>query len=234
MKETFPSLFKNYGVYLWPVLVLVVVVLILFNIDLPKINEIYRVYQELTGIKERLEKLTSKSNQLANLQEAKLKGDLTLISQNLPDSKDAPSILRTVDYAASSSGVFVESLDLTPGKIATLAAAQEKQNELFVRAAISGTDSQIKSFLEKIFTAGRIMDLRKLELSYPENASGSGKVNLDLRAFFLTPSVNNLKPDDPLPVWGSQEDKIMTQISQREALPPSLVVSPSGKTDLFK
>lgn len=234
MNEKFKNIFKNYGFYLWPVLVVVVISVIFMKINLPKISEINSVRRELSSIKERLAKLSTKSQFLTSLDEEKLKGDFEKINLVLPDGKDAPSILRTLEVSASSSGIFLENLDLSPGKLATGEGTRgEKQNEIPLKVTVSGTISQIITYLAKITSVGRALGIKNLEISFSEGTA-SAKVNLELVAYFLFPPESAAKVDDPLPSLGPQENDTLTQVAQRELIIPQAILSPAGKTDLFK
>lgn len=236
MKEKLVAILGNYGFYLWPALVLVTIVYLLVNIDLPKIREIQATRQELTGIQERLANLSAKSNLLASLNVSKLKEDQQKIDLVLPDGKDAPSILRNLEASATVSGVTINDFDLVPGKIAVATVSGEKSNEIPIKIEVSGTMPQIINFLEKITNIGRAMGLRNLEIELKEDST-SDKTRVEFVAYFLAPSealakVGNV--DEPLSVWGPQENETLVKIYQRELLPPSSIVAPAGKPDLFK
>lgn len=230
MKENLVNIFKNYGFYFWPALVLVVIFVVFTKIDLPQIRQINILRQQLVGIQERLSELTAKSNFLARLDEERLKEDFEKIILVLPDSKDAPSILRNLENSASSSGVYVEDLDLVPGKLATSTAVLgEKPNEIPVRMVIRGTIEQIAAFLEKNVQVGRAMELKSLDLSFLEEST-LAKAQLESVAYFLEKN----QVEGPLSPWGDQENTALAKIQQRELLVPSMVIPPAGKTDLFK
>ncbi|MBI4999659.1 type 4a pilus biogenesis protein PilO [Candidatus Gottesmanbacteria bacterium] len=234
MKEKLGNIFKNYGFYLFPIIAIVAIITLFVKIDLPKIGEIGGVRQQLSGIQERLAKLSAKSQFLASLDEEKLKGDYEKTSLVLPDGKDAPSILRTLEISASVSGIFLENLDLTPGKLATAGARiGEKQNEIPLKVTISGTTPQITTYLEKITSVGRALGIKNLEISFSEGTV-SAKVNLELVAYYLFPPQSTGKVEEPLPSLGTEENDTLSEINQRELTIPQPILSPAGKTDLFK
>lgn len=236
MKTKLLNFFYNYGLFLWPLLVLVVMIVLFVKIDLPKIGEIDVVRRELSGIQERLSRLVTKSNILASQDNNKLQEDLDKINFVLPDGKDAPSILRVVDFAATASGATLQTLDLSPGKIASFAAnlPQGEQNALPVQTTVEGRYDQVETFFEKLFSAGRALGLQKVEMTFPE-ATGAAKISLDLVAYFL-PSSNQEKTevDDPLPERSDKEEQILKIIYERELLPPTQTNFPLGKPDVFK
>lgn len=236
MKTKLLNFFYKYGLFLWPFLVLITVILLFVQIDLPKIGEIDVTRRELSGIQERLSRLVTKSNLLASQDNRKLQEDLDKINFVLPDGKDAPSILRVVDFAATASGVTLQALDLTPGKIATFTAnlPQGEQSVLSVQTKIEGQFDKVKTFFEKLFTTGRALGLQKVEMSFPE-ATGSAEISIDLVAYFL-PISNQEKTnvDDPLPERSDKEEQILKIIYERELLPPTQTNFPLGKPDVFK
>lgn len=229
---------KSYGFYLWPVLVVVIILVGSLNVDLPKINEIKQARQELSGIKEKLAKLTAKTDLLKALDQNKLKADYEKTTLVLPEDKDAPSVLRLMEISASSSGVTVEDLDLNPGKLATGGAiSKEKANNIPVKLIVSGSAQQISDFLSKMAAAGRATGLTSLDLSFAKEGSASAKTRLEVEAYFFMPQAvlsKVGKVDEPLSVWGSQEKDSLNKVWQRELLAPSTIITPAGKTDLFK
>ncbi|TSC53253.1 MAG: Uncharacterized protein LiPW16_448 [Microgenomates group bacterium LiPW_16] len=234
MKEKLGNIFQNYGFYLFPIIVISAMVVLFIKADLPKIGEINNVRRELSSIQERLAKLSAKSSLLASLNEEKLKGDYEKTSLVLPDGKDAPSILRTLEVSASSSGVFLENLDLSPGKLATREGTRgEKQNEISLKVTVSGTISQITAYLAKITSIGRVLGVKSLEISLTEGTA-SAKVNLELVAYFLFPPQSTDKVDEPLPSLGTQENDVLSEVIQREIIIPQPILPPFGKSDLFK
>lgn len=234
MKEKLGNIFQNYGFYLFPIIVISAMVVLFIKADLPKIGEINNVRRELSSIQERLAKLSAKSSLLTSLNEEKLKGDYEKTSLVLPDGKDAPSILRTLEVSASSSGVFLENLDLSPGKLATREGTRgEKQNEISLKVTVSGTISQITAYLAKITSIGRVLGVKSLEISLTEGTA-SAKVNLELVAYYLFPPQSTDKVDEPLPSLGTQENDVLSEVIQREIIIPQPILPPFGKSDLFK
>ncbi|MCL4382203.1 MAG: type 4a pilus biogenesis protein PilO [Patescibacteria group bacterium] len=234
MKTKLLNFFYKYGLFLWPSLVFLVMIVLFVKVDLPKIGEIDVTRRELSGIQERLSRLVTKSSLLANQDNRKLQEDLNKINFVLPDGKDAPSILRIVDFAASSSGVTLQKLDLAPGKIASFSAASGEQDILPVQTAVEGRYDQLETFFEKLFHTGRALGLQKAEMTFTET-TGSAKLAIDLVAYFLPfPNQEKMKIDDPLPKRSDKEEQILKIIYERELLPPTQTNFPQGKPDVFK
>ena len=232
MIEKLKIIFKNYGFYLFPIVIILVIAFLFIKINLPKIEEIDSVRQQLSSIKERLATLSAKSSLLSSLDENKLTSDLERINLILPDGKDAPSILRTLETSASSSGVFVDELDLSPGRLATSQGTRgEKENEITIKVVIKVTIPQVSVYLEKVTSVGRLIGLNTADISFTEGTD-SAKANLELIAYHLLPTNIIAKVDEVLPIWEAQEKDILNQVFQREVITPGF--SPAGKTDLFK
>lgn len=233
MKINLRSLIANYSYYTLPVAMLVVIFVLFTKFDLPKLKEINEVRQQLSSIKQRWENLSTKSQLLANMNKEEVTGQLERTRLVLPDGKDAPSILRTLETAASSSGVFVENLDLAPGKLATGGSSVTEKNEIPIRVTISGTLSQITNYLSSISRVGRAMEPNSLEATFPETTD-SAKLNLELVAYFLFPNEKPKKVEDSLPVFNNEQEATLKEVYQREILSPVLLLPQGEKTDLFK
>ncbi len=229
---------KSYGFYFWPVLIVLLILIALVQIDLPKIEQIKAARQELTGIQEKLAKLTAKTDILEALDKNKIKSDYERTSLVLPDDKDAPSILRNIETSASSSGVTIDDLDLNPGKLATTSSKiNEKSNEVAVKLTISGTAAQMSDFLKKMASVGRGTGVKSFDLTFAKEGSASAKTRLEVEAYFLLPEAVLAKVgkvDEPLPSLGKEQNAILGQILKRELLIPSSLTSPAGKPDIFK
>lgn len=237
MKEKLIALFRKSKFYLLPVFSAGVILFLFFKIDAPQIEQIAERRHELSGIQERYAKILAKSRFLENLNEDKLRSDYEKVTAVLPEGKDAPSILRLVETAASSSGVTIESLNFVPGKIATESGNLPpppggKQQEIPVTLTVSGTIDQIAACLKTIFNSGRLMTLKNLMISFPEGKPV--KANLTLGAYYFFAVESPQKIDEPLKELGSKENEVLVQVLQRELILPPPILSPSGKTDLFK
>lgn len=234
MREKLVSIVSLYGFYLWPILAAVVVLVLLVKIDLPKLEQMNQVRQQLSGIQERLTRLSNKRKLLDSLNEEKQRLDLEKTSLVLPDGKDAPSILRTVESSATFSGVLIEELDLIPGKLATHSAdIGETPNEIPIKVTATGTLAQINTFLGRITSIGRAMGIDNLDITFSEGST-SAKLRLALIAYFMAPNPAVGGIEAALPMMGATEDEVLTEIYQREIPLPALIGPSFGKTDLFK
>jgi Tfp pilus assembly protein PilO len=237
MKSGFKDFWKSSGHYFYPLVALIIVLVIFYNIDAPKMGEINVLRQELVTIQDRLAKLTAKSTVLTGVTEEKLRGDLERVNLVLPDGKDAPSIVRSIEYCSSTSSILVESFGFTPGKLATQTAivSEERTNEIPLKASVTGKTTDLGNFLKLIASVGRAMAIRGLELRFTDPVrTDDGKIGLDLSAFFLLPPPFSGKVDEPLPNWGTKENSALSGVYSREVLSPEMIIPSTGKIDIFK
>lgn len=230
---------RKYTSYLFLSASIAVGIILFLLIDLPKIQETKAASQELSGIKTRLAGLSAKSAFLQSFTDEKLASDYKNVENFLPDGKDAPSILRVVDAAASRSGVTGQSFDFTPGKISTgsanlnAAAKRNSQTEIPVRVAVSGSTAQIMDYLKIVTAIGRVTAVKELNIDLKEG-SGSAQASFNLSAYYLWPPEESERADNPLPELKAKEKEVLSQIAQREVLPAEVELNSTGKTDLFK
>lgn len=220
----------QYGFYLFPLVMVVVVAFLFFNNDLPLIEKLINLQKENAAIQEKLAGLSAKSNLLAGLNFGELQNDYGNLGYILPDGKDAPSILRTIDSAASVSGIALVSLDLNPG---TLATESGKQSEIPIKVVVSGSISQITGFTGELMNLGRVLSVKTLDAVF-EKTSPMVKASYEIRAFYLSPSSAVSKVDDPLLEINPNENETLSKALKRSLLPPQTILLPSPKTDLFK
>lgn len=237
MENDLKTLLASYKIYLLPVVTILLMLIIFAEIDMPKIDEIKKLHQELIGIEERLAKITTKSNFLANLDEVKLKDELEKVKLVLPDDKDPPSILRNLEKASALSTITIEDLGLIPGKIATIAATTgNNTTEIPVKLNVNGTISQMGDYFDKTINLGRAIGLKTIDGNLTDK-DDTIHVQLELIAYFFLPTDADAKIkqiEQPIATWGSKENNVLTQILQRDLLPPSVQAPTEGKTDIFK
>lgn len=222
--------------YLFPALTGLVILVVFWMIDLPKINEIFTVRERLNNIQERLSKLSAKEKLLSFLNVNDLNEKYKKISFVLPDGKDAPSILRNLETSASYSGVILAGFNFTPGKIATGSPALKAQdtNELSLKISVKGAETQMVDYLKKITSIGRAMTIKNMGLNL-KSASDSASLGLDAIAHLFIPPAKEPQIDDPLTDMSDKEKEALNQVLNRDLLLPQVVIaSSSGKLDLFQ
>lgn len=210
----------------------VVVILYLFlTIDLDQIRKINSLRRDLTGITEKLSRLSSYNSFLAATDKENLEKNYQKTSFILPNLKDAPGVLQTLDMAASASGITITSLDFAPGKIASESVSS---NEILIKANGSGLISQIAQFCGRLLISGRAFSLDNLNLSVNKESSNAASANFSLKAYYLNPPVKDLNPDNPLPKLTAQEEETLSRVLRTNFIPLEIIATTSAKPDLFK
>ena len=230
MKQKLNYFLSLYGSYLLPLAVVVVIVFLFFNNDLPLIEKLINLRRDNLAVQERLAGLSAKSNLLTGLNEKELRDQYRNLNYILPDGKDAPAILRTVDAAASASGAMIVNLDLTPG---TLATESGKQSEIPINVTVSGDTSQITGFTGELTNLGRALSVKTLDGIF-EKTSPTITASYEIRAFYFSPALVVGKVDAPLLEINPNEKETLFKALKRPFLVPETILLPSPKTDLFK
>lgn len=221
---------EQYSFYFLPLMVFVVVAFLFFNNDLPLIEKLLNLQKENANIQERLDILSAKSGLLGTVDFAQTQKNYKDLNYILPDSKDAPGILRTIDAAASASGATIIKLDLTPGKLATESG---KQSEIPIGLSVSGNFSQITGFTLELMNLGRALGIKTLSATFEKTLS-TITVSYEIRGFYFSPPAVASKVDDPLSEISVNEKETLAKALKRSLLAPQIILLPSPKTDLFK
>lgn len=231
MKQQLDAYFSKYAFYLLPLVSLAVIIFLFLNNDLPLIGKFVNLRRDNSVVQEKLAGLLAKSALLSGLNQKELESQYQSLGYILPDGKDAPGILRTIDAAASSSGATIVNLDLTPGKLATESG---KESEIPIKVTVSGNFSQIINFTGELINSGRALSVKTLEAIADEASSGF-TASYEIRAFYLSPAVMDvLKVNNPLLEMSPNEKQTLFKALKRPLLAPQTILIPSPKTDLFK
>jgi Tfp pilus assembly protein PilO len=247
-------------IYLMPVIVGLVVLSLLLKIVKPKIKEVFALRNEINEAREVLSRLTEKEAVLASFDQEAMKEQFLTANEALPSEQDVPGFLAQIERLAQESGVLVESVSLTGGKLATPSAENEgevpetttekassdkEKTEFKSKVLLRGVLDGIASFLDKLAKSRRIVDVEKIYLTSPlsEIATPSAMTaQLTLKVYYqpLPPTLGRV--DEPLPKLSQKNEEIFekvgnfTFLSKPLPVPPSFAVeaTPSARLSPFE
>ena len=106
------------------------------------------------------------------------------LSQTLPTSKDIPNLFRNLEEVARSSGMTFNSISIVSGDASVLQGGLQGQvvdtgvRTLALNVAVSGTRTQLETYLKQIEDNRRLIDVNSIVLS----GLGENKTTFNLRA----------------------------------------------------
>ena len=236
------------SIYLLPFLGGMLIVIVSFFVVIPKAREIPATRQTINEQEIRLVSLGKKRKLLESVESGSTKKYLDDANLALPSDKDVPSIITTLENTALSSGVTLDSLDLSPGVVSTESGTKENQGEsrkganlVTVSAVIRGSTEQFRDFVTKLHIVKRIFDIQSIKLSYFPDQKDILQGNFSLTTYYLSPITQIGGVETELPPISQEEQSLFAKLATYpdftqivEATTGGTISNePLGKSDLF-
>jgi len=228
--------------WLFPGLILVLVILVSLFWLRPKLATIIKAKRELAANKKTLAALTQKVTTLEGLSQPELSDKVDLVLKILPSEKDVPGNLFVLKKLALNNELMVSELSIPEvGEIASSSAETQKTSKdeilpsLEVKLTLLGSREKIISFLQQVETTAPLMRVSGLAISQKEE--GLDEAMIDIRTYFLLFPKTIGELEQPIVSVTSQEEKIFGNLASFKLFEASEVSSssalPTGKSDLF-
>lgn len=137
----------------------------------------YQFLQSLQAqIKEEEEELQTKTEYFSQIKKIleelkKYEEELSKISNALPTDPSLPSLFNFLQKAASQTGLVLESIALKSISAPEAQKEPTKIKEIDVDLSLAGPYPALKDFLSAIEKSARIIEVRKISFSSPEDPS---------------------------------------------------------------
>lgn len=235
--------FKKSKSFLFPGLILVLVILVSLFWLRPKVVAIIKANKELTTNKKTLAELTKKVAALEGLSQPELSEKVDLVLKILPSEKDVPGNLFVLKKLALNNELMVSELSIPEvGEIASSSAETKKSSKdeilpsLAVKLTLIGSKEKIISFLQQVEIIAPLMRVSGLTMS--QKMEGLDEALIDIRVYFLPFPKTIGKLEQPIVPVTSQEEKVYGDLTKFTFFEASQEISsapllPTGKTDLF-
>lgn len=210
-----------------------------------EINVLHAEQKSLATLKQKVEDLSN----TAFLQQADNQRKIDIL---LPSKKPLLQLLNNTGQAVRDANVALESIETSPGRIAS-GSAQLQSNVQFAGEApttkingvdvltigltVNGTLAQINTFLKNMEQITPISDITQLQLvtngTLPTE-SGLYQAKLRVASYYFTQPVS-LSVDSPLPIIQGNEQNFLNNINQFKyaAEAPQETIQGGGLGDLF-
>ncbi len=184
----------------------------------PNFDKANNIYKEQLILKSRLEKLTSKDNQLSNLDYVLYRDSFPKIGQVLPESKEYVSLFSTFDNLEKNLGVTIARTDFQLGVVSTNSSqlVRDVGSSAYVvpiTIEIMGDLASVQKFIKSLSDyTGRFMTIESL--TWELNTGGNYMVTLNGKTYYYPLPTSLGSVESPLPKISSNQDKIFTAISK--------------------
>jgi len=227
--------------FLFPGLILVLVILVSLFWLRPKVATIIKANRELTTSKKTLAELTQKVTILGGLSQPELSEKVDLVLKVLPSEKDVPRNLFVLKRLALDSELMVNELSIPEvGEIASSSAETKKTKDeilpsLSVKLTLVGSREKIINFIQQVEVTAPLMRVSSLAIS--QKGEGLDEAMIDIRTYFLPFPKTIGKLEQPIVPVTSQEEKVFNDLASFKLLETNestfSATLPVGKTDLF-
>ncbi len=203
-----------------PGIVLVIAILILSLVTIPQFLKLFDTFKTIGELEQKKLFYQRKVSELENLNLPKLRQDLETALVALPVDKDIPGVTGELLVALSGSGTSLSGITFS-----SAAPESEKVQEYTLRIDISGTEDNLKNFLERVKVSPRLIKLSSIDVGKGSGGNLSASIGFVTLYQLLPQNIGSVDEDVPqitqpdLQVLSDIEAKVraLPRVSQEEA-----------------
>jgi len=220
--------FSKYQIY-FPYLVTAVVILLTFSLFTTQIKKIAGLRQSNKVQEEEIGKLKQRISQIESFSDDQINERISDTLSALPRIKDPTLAFSATKVLAFESGLLVEEIAFSPGKItkeiSEMTSRSANINEMLVTLRVQGSQGDILKMVRQINQSQPLMELKSIELkSFPDVAA-----ELDINIYFSPVIVGEISmKTNVLPT--SEEESTYKKIADFRKLGSGVVVGESKFT----
>lgn len=212
--ELFKLLYEKYKEYILPIAIIFASILLIVNVTIPQINELFGLAQQRKAENEKLSTLNNNLKIFTELNDGILDSQLTIATDALPANKDFASILNAVSISADKAGVFLGDYEFEVGDLSSgLATANFPSLELTL--IVSGESRSILRFVDELYRSNPVSEVINLEMNnnratvttifyYKPFSEKTLNYNLPIQSI----SQKNLETIDTISSWNNPKNLI--------------------------
>jgi Tfp pilus assembly protein PilO len=211
----------------------------------PGIQNIQEMVVSMEQMRKESDAIRKKISVLNQMDESEIQNNVDILLSAVPADKQVATIFSTIETVAGEAGVLITDLTITnPGSISsdsgTIAKINPKigSNSIAVSTGISGSYEHIQSFIQTIRHVRRLLRVSKINETFTgDSASPSGKMKVELEAFYAPLPKSIGKVTDELKPLSTNEEELLVKLNEyplivQNAIDTTTVITGS-KTDPF-
>lgn len=230
--KTIKFIFKRWKLFVVPLVAILLVLALSFFVLIPGIRKIFATRDEITVKKEYLAKLTIKLADLQGLDEVSLKEKVDFSLKAIPSQKEIISLISLLKSLALDSQVYIESLDASPGEIASAEAnlkkAESSSDNLKFSTRIIGEGERVLAFIQGIENVLPLININNLKIN---SSKSTAYGQIEMETYIHSVPKNLGKIESPLPKLTEAQEEYLEQLRAMktyEGIFPEIVASPSS------
>lgn len=221
-------LYIKYKQYVVPGIVLVIALLISGLVTVPQIFRLFETFKTIEDLNQQKQFYQTKNAELQNLNLETYQADLDTALLALPVDKNIPGVTGELLTALSGSGMTLDGITF-----ANTPAESEKVEEFTLRMDISGSEAQLKNFLERVKLTPRIIKMTSLEIAKSKQGNTTAAVGLVTLYQQLPSNISGI--DEPLPLISQQQSEALASIKAKaQSLPAETSANAGAGSNIGK
>lgn len=223
------SLYDQYKIFIYPVLVAGASLFLILFLILPQITGFFGGRENLEQARNKLEILSVKAKDLEAINEEDLRKKMGLTLLALPPERDFAQVIGVIQEVAKSSGMTLVSVQIGQAQSSNIGGGFP------VKVEVVGSKFAFGSFLKNVESASRVMKAGAIELSFSKvQDSVNALVMVDV-FYAPTPSALGAVTDN-LPKISPEDEKIIVSLSKAPVSTYSGIPKdiPLGKSNPFE
>lgn len=182
--------------FLVPGIVLVIAIFVSALITIPQFLKLFETFRKIDELKQRQAFFQNKIATLEGIDQELYRKNLDTALMALPVDKDIPGVTGSLLVALSGSGMSLDGIAFSSPQ-----GESEKIEEYVLKLEVSGKETDLKNFLDRVKVIPRIIKLSSLDI-------GIG------RSGMLSASVGFVTLYQPLPKDIGSVDQVVSELTQ--------------------
>ncbi len=222
-------LYIQYKFLIFPILAILISIGLLMLVIVPQFQISLENQKNIQAAENKLAELQTKINILEQTDQTVYKNYIDKALIAIPTEKDIPEGVSQVLFLLNNNNLKVSEISVfnTPAKGGL--------NNFQVKVSVEAPISDLRNFLQKIKTSGRIMNIKDIEFILSKNENMSSTMVLELYTQDLITSIGEV--DKPVEALNQKEIEILAQITANTQNSPVVsateVTGQTGKVDPF-
>lgn len=226
------SLVVKYKVLFVPVLIVVLAGVIVVLVTIPQLIALFNTFKTIDELNAKKVVYQKKAGELEriNIEDYRKNLDTALVA--LPVEKDIPGVMGELLVSLGGSGLGLDGITFSNAPPET-----DKLQEYTITIDVSGDEQSLKSFLQRVTVAPRLIKLTGIEVS--KGTAGQIGASITFTTFYqnLPNAIGSV--DEKLPVIGNADTQILADIETKIRSFPKVTTGQAesavtGKLDPFR
>lgn len=226
------SLVVKYKVLLVPIIVVVLAGVIVVLVTIPQLVGLFNTFKTIDELNAKKVVYQKKAGELERINVEDFRKNLDTALVALPVEKDIPGVMGELLVSLGGSGLGLDGITFSNSP-----PESDKLQEYMITIDVSGEEQSLRSFLQRVTVAPRLIKLTGIEVS--KGAVGQIGASITFTTFYqaLPNAIGSV--DEKLPVIGNADTQILADIETKIKTFPKVTTeqagsSVTGKLDPFR